>query len=410
MIVNQRKVNLIKSLLILLSSMVLLMALLRHYFEGQSTSPTIILLYFVSAFFIGCYFFVTKYKRTEVVSFLIVFVGFLVTTIRALNTGGLSGSAITWFIGIPALAAFIQGHRWVIPWATLSILGMSLPLMSPEWVSGETSNIVSFIVLSLLLIVNSFMLYLFEKQRIENENRIVDQSKYLAQSEKIMSLSTLAGGVAHEINNPLAVIKGFSEQLKKKLNHTDIKEVSKEEIEKVCNKIENNVRRISTITQNLLVFTRAGQVKEFQVFEVSEIVESAKSSLEKNLSNIKFTLIHNSYGKKVEGNKILLEQVLINLISNSIDAISQTQDKWIQVEINSVQNELIISVVDSGLGIANSVVEKIFDPFFTTKETGKGKGLGLSLCKAVLEMHKGSLDYIKGSYNTKFVIRLPIKD
>lgn len=405
---TERKPKLVQTLLLLLSSMLFVMAIVRHYLEGAQTSKTIYFLYLISLFFIACFFYVRRFKKTETVSFLIVFLGFIVTTIRVFNTGGLQGSAISWYLGIPAIAAFIQGHRWVVPWMIVSILGVSLPLMLPEKVAGHSIPIVNFIVLSLLIIVNSMMMYIFEKQRIANEKRLLDQASMLAQTEKLMSLGTLAGGVAHEINNPLAIIRGHAEALRKNILKKK-EEINVEDIQKACQKIENNIVRISSITKNLLVFTQAGRPSEFQSFEVSEVLNSVKDQVEYKLNNIKFTVIHNAYGAHIEANKTLFEQVLVNLVLNSIDAIEELQEQWIKIEISKNNSFLKIEVTDSGHGISSDSVNKIFDPFYTTKTVGKGTGLGLSLCRSIMEMHNGSLKYIENSPHTKFEIQLPLK-
>ncbi|GAB4012804.1 MAG: hypothetical protein Fur0010_08930 [Bdellovibrio sp.] len=315
---------------------------------------------------------------------------------------------IAWFIAVPGFAAFIQGHRWVLPWGILCVVGAASPLLLPELVSGGHSALVNFIVLALLIMAMSYILYVFEKQRIANEERLLDQTSKLAQTEKLMSLGTLAGGVAHEINNPLSIIRGHAELLRKK-SLKKKEEINVEDIQKACQKIEDNIVRISSITQNLMVFTKAGQPSEFQSFEVSEVLNSVKEQVEHKLKNIKFTIIHNAYGTHVEANKTLFEQVLVNLVSNSIDAIEELQEQWIEVEISKNDGSLKIEVIDSGHGISSDSVKRIFDPFYTTKKVGKGTGLGLSLCRSIMEMHNGSLKYIETSPHTKFELKLPLK-
>jgi C4-dicarboxylate-specific signal transduction histidine kinase len=102
-------------------------------------------------------------------------------------------------------------------------------------------------------------------------------------------------------------------------------------------------------------------------------------------------------------------QVLLSLISNSFDAVEHLPEKWVHVEVSSLNNVFQISVTDSGAGIPKAVVEKIMQPFFTTKPIGKGSGLGLSVATGIAQDHHGSLKYDNTSKHTRFVLEIPSK-
>ena len=102
-------------------------------------------------------------------------------------------------------------------------------------------------------------------------------------------------------------------------------------------------------------------------------------------------------------------QVLLNLLNNAYDAISESSEKWIKVELKKEPKSIAIWVTDSGGGIPTEVQKKIMQPFFTTKEVGKGTGLGLSISRGIIESHHGQLILDTSSANTCFIIKLPIK-
>lgn len=106
-------------------------------------------------------------------------------------------------------------------------------------------------------------------------------------------------------------------------------------------------------------------------------------------------------------NKIQIEQVLMNLISNSIDAIESLPEKWIKVRITHIENFYLLRVIDSGKGINPETVEKMMNPFYTTKPIGQGTGLGLSISKGIIEKHHGTFEYQLFDGHTSFVITLP---
>jgi signal transduction histidine kinase len=104
-----------------------------------------------------------------------------------------------------------------------------------------------------------------------------------------------------------------------------------------------------------------------------------------------------------------IEQVLLNLLSNSIDSISDLPEKWIKIEILPQKDSFTLRFTDSGKGIPMQIADRIMEPFFTTKAVGKGTGLGLSISKGLIESHNGQLLYNNKSKNTEFTIQLPIK-
>jgi C4-dicarboxylate-specific signal transduction histidine kinase len=105
--------------------------------------------------------------------------------------------------------------------------------------------------------------------------------------------------------------------------------------------------------------------------------------------------------------EVEIEQVLVNLINNGIDAVKDRQDKWVKITVFEEGNTVVMRVMDSGPGIPESVRAKLFDPFFTTKKVGEGTGLGLSITKGILDEHKATITVVADCPNTCFEIRFP---
>ena len=105
---------------------------------------------------------------------------------------------------------------------------------------------------------------------------------------------------------------------------------------------------------------------------------------------------------------VQMEQVLMNLLSNALDAVENSESAWVEVGFEKDSNFFMISVMDSGGGINTEIVERIMQPFFTTKEVGKGTGLGLSISKGIMENHEGSLSIDLACPNTRFLMKLPL--
>ena len=405
---ENRRVKLISAMALVLGGLVSFMGILRHSVERSHASPTIYLLHLAGLFFIASHFYVKKTKRVKLVSFLLVFVGFLTIAVRIFNTGGLSGMPIAWFIGVPSFAAFIQGHKWVFPWAIASVLGASLPLLFPQMVQGSHAPFVNFIVLALLILTVSSMMWVFEKQRLQSEALIKNQTSKLIHSEKLLSLGALAGGMAHEINNPLAIIKGHSDLLKKVVPQSNLENETLNKIIRSCEKIDENIKRISNITKNLLIFTRVRDSQDFETIPFAFMVRTVIESNTDRLKDIHVSLNDYSHNEKIYCKPDLINEVISNLILNASDGIKELKEKWVKIEIKNIENFIVTYITDSGESLNEEVVGRMFEPFFTTKSIGAEKGLGLSLCRSIVQMHGGDLNYNPESLNTQFIISFPI--
>ena len=251
-----------------------------------------------------------------------------------------------------------------------------------------------------------------ELQRAYNELKKAETN--LVQHEKMASLGMISAGIAHEINTPIGAIKSNVDIYKILISNIkksgdlvqDIKladNVSK--LEQVNNTNIIACERISQIINSLKNFVRSDE-SNFEEADIHSAIESTLILLNNKIKNrinvIKdfgnMPLIKCSIGQ--------INQVIMNLLVNAIDAIRETGTIWIKT--GQKDNKIVISIKDSGAGIPKDCIERIYEPGFTTKERGKGTGLGLSIVNNIIENHKGNIS-VKSQMNegTEFIIELP---
>lgn len=246
---------------------------------------------------------------------------------------------------------------------------------------------------------------------IQTINHFIDRIKQdyelLVQKGKFESLGLMAGGIAHEINNPLTVIKINTKKVLSSL------EKNMQEIHSIpINKLQKNlatIDRIVEIIQGLKKISRQSPDDELEVVYAEDIIKDIQS-IEYGLlqdKDVSIEYIIKDEGLKFLGLEAQISQILINLIVNSQHAIKDLDDKWIVVTLEENGEEVIFSVTDSGPGIPKNIQDKMMDPFFTTKDIGKGTGLGLSVCRKIARFHSGDIEIDTHCKNTKFTLSLP---
>lgn len=245
---------------------------------------------------------------------------------------------------------------------------------------------------------------------LEAKNQELQRTQaQLLQSEKMAAVGQLSAGVAHEIKNPLAIIILSVEQLEKNI-------VGANSQNKVyLDMVKRAAERADKVIVELLNFSRFSTI-ELESVSLHAIIDSA-IMLADNSAKQKKIEIRREYSEDVGEivvDKILMEQVFLNLVANAIDAIEQggtiTFKTYLKQHRTDPIGRVIIEVSDTGSGMPPAVSAKIFEPFFTTKEPGKGTGLGLSTVYMILEKHDGSiLVESKEGVGTKFMIILPSK-
>lgn len=244
-------------------------------------------------------------------------------------------------------------------------------------------------------------------ERIFQEKEHEHQKRLTFHSAKLASLGQLAAGVGHEINNPLAIVKGHATILKKVIEG---EEVERGKALRSLSKIDNAVDRVTKIVKGLKTFSRS-DVGEFEKINISEMIQDSVDLVREIYINddIKFKInIDKDYF--VNGDKGRLQQVIINLFSNAKDAMGESGGV-IELSIFSDADKIIIRVKDSGEGIPKEIRDKIFDPFFTSKSVNEGTGIGLSLSHEIICEHEGNI-FLKNTskQGTTFQIELACAD
>ena len=237
-----------------------------------------------------------------------------------------------------------------------------------------------------------------------------EKSILLTNTAKMSALGEMAGGVAHEINNPLAIISGISKRLLRKTNSGEVKP---ETLEEGLTDITETVERIVEIVKGLSLISRAADTDDNEIVSIIKIVNDSLVLCREKFKNNAVSL-HCKYNQDLDlfvlGRATRLSQVLLNLLNNSFDSVCKLEDRWISIDIISGDGIINLRVTDSGPRIPDDIIEKIMNPFFTTKEVGKGTGLGLSISKSIIEDHRGRLYYDSQSPNACFVIELPLSE
>lgn len=225
-------------------------------------------------------------------------------------------------------------------------------------------------------------------------------------SAKMASLGEMAGGIAHEINNPLTIIKSKASQLQKKVGNGEIDALK---LAQDLKKIEQTVDRIAKIVNSMRVISRNADFDSKEEFKLIAAVSDALELCGEKFKHHNVQLFTEIPEDLVlEGRAVQISQVILNLLSNSYDAIAeQSGEKWIRIKAENSGSSIRITVSDCGDGIAPEIRENIMNPFFTTKEIGKGTGLGLSISHSIIQEHQGRIFYDTNAKNTTFVIELP---
>ena len=299
-----------------------------------------------------------------------------------------------------------------LTWVTLSFMGVYFlnRVGFPYWrTSADFLNygltidlllIMGFSASTLALLTESIK----EKHERELEKLLKERSDKLFGQSKYYDLGMMSAGVAHEINNPLAIIQAKITQLLRIYKDTQ----KQKELGDGLNQLLFTSERINKTIQGVREFVHQDERMPDTDIEIKDLMEDVLAFCGQRMKNHGISL--RFYGLDhhvVRGHKIQLEQVILNLFNNAFDAIEFLPDKWIEVSVQEVDDKVQIFVKDSGAGISPEVASHMMDPFFTTKEMGKGTGLGLALAKGIVEKHGGTLNYIPHLPHTTFMIELP---
>jgi len=323
---------------------------------------------------------------------------------------------------MPFLFFELKDKKWIIPSLVLPIVGYFWiefqPLAFPGQLHSDARAIMIQQLVTVVTLVFSsagsvyYLCHLNEGNERRLEQSIQDiklAQEKLIQVDKMAALGRMAGGIAHEINNPLAIISIYAGQTRELL--TDSNPSPELAVARLA-KIEEAALRIAKIISGLRAFSREGEQDTPQTISVAKVIEDTLAFCSQKIhqSGVELIVEDIDPSLQIDCRPHQISQVLLNLPNNACDANLGTDKGWIRLSTaRNAENQLTILVTDSGSGISDQVRAHLFQPFFTTKAVGKGTGLGLSISKGLIEGHGGSLFLDNTCPHTRFVIQLPLR-
>ncbi|MEP7074330.1 MAG: ATP-binding protein [Acidobacteriota bacterium] len=233
--------------------------------------------------------------------------------------------------------------------------------------------------------------------------QLQDLNEQLVRTEKLAAMGTLAAGVAHEVNNPLASISSLIQMIQTEGETTND---TKEKLKLIASQIE----RISRVTKDMTDFARA-QPPARQSADVNAIILTSLrlARFDESFRRLDIEIDLGTDIKHISADVDQLQQVFLNLLLNARDAMPR--GGRLTIGSREINQDCVVTVSDNGSGIDAKKLNHIFDPFFTTKPAGKGTGLGLAVCYGIVTAHGGSIEAIPGeTRGTRFVVKLPIEN
>ena len=245
-----------------------------------------------------------------------------------------------------------------------------------------------------------------------SRDRLRETQAQLIQASKLASIGELAAGIAHELNQPLMVIRTGIQMIERSISK---KMIDLSSILEDMKLFDRNTKRMVKIINHLRTFSRQSNI-DFEPTDINRVIEDALSMISEQLRirniTLSTTLSPNLF--KIHGNGNQLEQVILNLLTNARDAIEDKNESIgkieIKTELSNDESTVNIYIKDSGKGISSDAMDHIFNPFYTTKEVGKGTGLGLSISYGIIKDHHGEIFVLEtDNSGTTFGISLPVK-
>jgi len=225
----------------------------------------------------------------------------------------------------------------------------------------------------------------------------------LAQSSKLAALGQLSASVVHELGQPISAFRNYlaAEEMSTPNKTTP-----------TMKKLNGVVDRMENITKQLRFFTKPGGQKIEQV-NLSEVISGALDLVQHDieLAKVKLELETKSQNVEVFGNRLRLEQVVVNLIKNSLSSLQEAAADRLFISLDTTDKEAVVSVRDNGLGIGDRDLKQLQEPFHTTRASGDGMGLGLSISAAIIKEHNGRFSAANVSDGGAiFQVHLPIAE
>jgi len=308
---------------------------------------------------------------------------------------------------LPVLTSFFGSDRDHYSWDA-KILEKGVPkwyhLTASKYGDGRASVVFGFDVTDRreleIKVRNS------EESLRETLEELNSSNTKLSYAQKMEALGEMADAIAHEINNPLAIINGRASLI---MDYLDQGEFDEKKFKVFIKSICNTTQRIAKIVGSLKAFARTTESDAKGVFTMQEILRGALERCSTGLTaaNISCKINGMSPNFRLECRPKQLEQVFVNFIENSSYAVKELEDKWIEIDFCETKSDIRVKISDSGSGIEKETALKIFQPFYTTKDIGEGAGLGLSVSKGIVDDHGGTIGLDFSKDHTCFIVTFP---
>lgn len=266
---------------------------------------------------------------------------------------------------------------------------------------------IAFIIIGTLMITRMIVA---QQERSNREQAQLNEE--LIQSSKMAALGKLAAGVAHEVNNPLAVIREKAGWMRDLLEEEDVKASANfQEFEDAVDKIEQHVERAGNVVHRMLGFARRMEPVCNDLY-INDVLKQTTAFLDNEIRFRNIELVWNLAPDlpTIQSDASQIQQVILNLFNNAIDAIDRNGHIKVTTGYEAESDMVSISLRDDGPGMDKEVQRRIFDPFFTTKKVGEGTGLGLSISYSIINKLGGTIRFeSEVGQGTEFVIHLPVK-
>src|SRR5579859_28239 len=302
---------------------------------------------------------------------------------------------------------------WTARLALLALISMPAMALWVIYFSGAPISVTIFrlkatlaavIVLTLLVMLKQMLLNSELARLLRESQEIILHEKHLqdhlVSSEKMAALGQLVAGAAHEINNPLTAILGYSDLLEENAALGD-------EPRSLVQKIGQQARRTKRLVENLLSFAQQTPAEKTSV-HVNALLNNVLQLREPDLSGkrVRLKVKLEPELPRIRGNSNQLLQVFLHMMNNAVDALQEVGGGLLTIATASEEGWVVIKFSDTGSGVKEP--QKIFDPFYTTKPVGKGAGLGLSACYGIVQDHGGKIECQNNSHGgATFLIKLP---
>lgn len=266
---------------------------------------------------------------------------------------------------------------------------------------------IAFIIIGTLMITRMIVA---QQERSNREQAQLNEE--LIQSSKMAALGKLAAGVAHEVNNPLAVIREKAGWMRDLLEEEDVKASANfQEFEDAVEKIEQHVERAGNVVHRMLGFARRMEPVCNDLY-INDVLKQTTAFLDNEIRFRNIELVWNLAPDlpTIQSDASQIQQVILNLFNNAIDAIDRNGHITVTTGYEAESDMVSISLRDDGPGMDKEVQRRIFDPFFTTKKVGEGTGLGLSISYSIINKLGGTIRFeSEVGQGTEFIIHLPVK-